>query len=150
MLRYGWFYGPGTYFAADGSTAAEVRKRRYPVVGDGGGVNSWIHVDDATGATVAALDRGAPGIYNVCDDDPAPLRDWLPVYAEALGAKPPRKVPKLLARLLAGKFAVDDDDAARRLQRQGEARARLDAALPELAPGLPRSPRLGRRPRMGA
>jgi 2-alkyl-3-oxoalkanoate reductase len=107
VLRYGWFYGPGTYFAADGSTAAEVRKRRYPVVGDGGGVNSWIHVDDAAAATVTAIEHGAPGIYNVVDDEPAALRDWLPVYAEALGAKPPRRVPKLLARLVAGRFAAE-------------------------------------------
>lgn len=107
VLRYGWFYGPGTYFASDGSTAAEVRKRRYPVVGDGGGVNSWIHVDDAAAVTVTAVERGAPGIYNVVDDEPAPLREWLPVYAEAIGAKPPRKVPKLLARILAGRFAAE-------------------------------------------
>lgn len=107
VLRYGLFYGPATYFAADGSTAKEVARRRYPVVGDGGGVTSWIHVEDAASATVAALDSGAPGIYNVVDDEPAPLHTWLPIYADALGAKPPRRVPKLLARLLAGKFAAE-------------------------------------------
>jgi nucleoside-diphosphate-sugar epimerase len=106
VLRYGFFYGPGTYFAADGATAAEVRKRRYPVVGSGSGVFSFIHVEDAAGATVAALDRGASGIYNVTDDEPAPMREWLPVYAEALGAKPPRRVPVFLARIVAGRFAT--------------------------------------------
>jgi nucleoside-diphosphate-sugar epimerase len=106
VLRYGMFYGPGTYYAADGSTAEQVRKRRFPIVGDGGGVFSFIHLDDAASANVAALDHGAPGIYNVCDDEPAPLREWLPVYAEALGAKPPRRVPAWLARLLAGRLAV--------------------------------------------
>ena len=106
VLRYGFFYGQGTYFAADGATAAEVRKRRYPVVGRGSGVFSFIHVEDAAGATVAALDRGATGIYNVTDDEPAPMREWLPVYAEALGAKPPRRVPLFLARIVAGRFAT--------------------------------------------
>jgi len=106
VLRYGFFYGPGTYYAADGSLAQEVRKRRFPVVGDGGGVNSFIHVADAAGATVAALDNGKPGIYNVCDDEPAPVRDWLPVYAEALGARPPLRIPAWLARPLAGKLGV--------------------------------------------
>ena len=78
-------------------------KRRFPVVGKGTGTFSFIHVDDAAAAIVAALERGAPGIYNVVDDEPAPLREWLPVYAEALGAKPPRRVPVWLARLVAGK-----------------------------------------------
>jgi nucleoside-diphosphate-sugar epimerase len=106
VLRYGFFYGPGTYYASDGSTAEDVRKRRMPVVGQGEGVFSFIHLGDAADATVAALERGAPGVYNVVDDDPAPMRDWLPVYAEALGAKPPLRVPKLLARLVAGKQAA--------------------------------------------
>jgi nucleoside-diphosphate-sugar epimerase len=105
VLRYGWFYGPGTYYGADGSTAEEVRKRRFPIVGDGGGVFSFIHVDDAASATVAALDQGE-GVYNVCDDEPTPLREWLPVYAEALGAKPPRRVPAWIARLVAGKVVA--------------------------------------------
>ena len=106
VLRYGWFYGPGTYYADDGATAQDVRKRRFPVVGDGGGVFSFVHVDDAAVATVAAVERGAPGLYNVVDDDPAPLRDWLPAYAQAIGAKPPRRVPVWLARLIAGKFVA--------------------------------------------
>ncbi len=106
VLRYGWFYGPGTYYADDGATAQDVRKRRFPVVGDGGGVFSFIHVDDAAAATVAAVERGAPGLYNVVDDDPAPLRDWLPAYAQAIGAKAPLRVPVWLARLVAGKFVA--------------------------------------------
>ncbi len=106
VLRYGFFYGPGTYYAADGYLAKETRKRRQPIVGPGTGVFSFCHVDDAASATVAALDRGAPGVYNVCDDEPAAMRDWLPVYAEALGAKKPLRVPKFVARLAAGRFAV--------------------------------------------
>jgi 2-alkyl-3-oxoalkanoate reductase len=106
VLRYGFFYGPGTYYAPDGSSAEDVRRRRMPIVGGGEGVFSFIHVDDAADATVAAVERGAPGIYNVTDDDPAPMREWLPVYAEALGAKRPMRVPKLLARLVAGNAAA--------------------------------------------
>ena len=106
VLRYGQFYGPGTYYASDGSVAEQVRRRRFPIVGGGRGTFSFIHVEDAASATVAAVDRGAPGIYNVVDDEPAPGRDWLPVYAEALGAKPPRRVPAWLARIAAGRFAV--------------------------------------------
>ena len=107
VLRYGFFYGPGTsYAASDGPGAENVRRRRFPIIGNGAGVWSWIHVDDAAAATVAALERGAPGIYNVVDDDPAPLREWLPAYADAIGAKSPLRVPKLLARLVAGPQAV--------------------------------------------
>jgi nucleoside-diphosphate-sugar epimerase len=105
VLRYGWFYGPGTHYGEDGSLAGDVRRRRFPVVGSGAGLFSWIHVDDAADATVAAAERGAPGVYNVTDDEPAALRDWLPVYAEAIGAAPPRRVPVWLARLFAGKVA---------------------------------------------
>jgi nucleoside-diphosphate-sugar epimerase len=106
VLRYGLFYGPGTAFARDGSTAAMVRKRAFPVVGRGTAVYSYIHVDDAAGATVAALDHGAPGAYNVVDDDPAMMREWLPKYADALGARPPRRVPRFIVRLAAGKFGL--------------------------------------------
>ncbi len=103
VLRYGWFYGPGTYYAEDGSLAADVRRRRLPIIGSGAGLTSFIHVDDAAAATVAAVERGAPAVYNVTDDELAPMRDWLPVYAEAIGAKRPFRVPVWLARLLAGK-----------------------------------------------
>jgi nucleoside-diphosphate-sugar epimerase len=106
VLRYGFFYGPGTPYASRGFWEREVRRRRFPVVGRGDGVFSFIHVDDAADATVAAVERGSPGIYNVVDDEPAPMRDWLPVYAEAIGAKPPRRVPRFVARLLAGPYVV--------------------------------------------
>ena len=103
VLRYGWFYGPGTFYGEGGSMARDVARRRFPIIGEGRGLNSFIHVDDAAAATVAAVERGAPGIYNVVDDEPAPLRDWLPVYAEAIGARRPLRIPVWLARLLAGK-----------------------------------------------
>jgi nucleoside-diphosphate-sugar epimerase len=106
VLRYGQFYGPGTYYAPGGAIARQVSKRMLPTIGAGTGVASFIHVEDAAGATVAALDRGAPGIYNVTDDEPAPMKEWLPVYAEALGAKPPRHVPTWLARIVGGRMAV--------------------------------------------
>jgi nucleoside-diphosphate-sugar epimerase len=83
-----------------------VCKRRFPIVGDGGGVWSFVHLDDAAAATVLALEEGSPGIYNVVDDEPAPVREWLPVLAESIGAKPPRHVPRWLARLLAGDAGV--------------------------------------------
>jgi nucleoside-diphosphate-sugar epimerase len=105
VLRYGQFYGPDTYFDRGGSIANDVTKRRFPIVGKGTGLFSFIHVDDASDATVAAVERGAPGIYNVVDDDPAPMREWLPVYAEALGAKRPFRVPLFIARLVAGPLA---------------------------------------------
>ena len=106
VLRYGFFYGPGTTYAPGGGTAEAIRKRQFPIVGTGTGVFAFIHVEDAASATVAALDRGAPGVYNVVDDDPAPLRDYLPALADALGAKRPLRVPKLVARLAAGSMAV--------------------------------------------
>jgi 2-alkyl-3-oxoalkanoate reductase len=101
VLRYGGFYG-----AANDGLIEPVRKRQFPIVGDGGGFFSWIQLDDAATATVLALESGHAGIYNVVDDEPAPVRDWLPVLASALGAKPPRHVPRWLARLLAGDAAV--------------------------------------------
>jgi len=108
VLRYGGFYGPGTTLSADPSAShtAAVRKRQFPVVGDGGGVWSFIHIDDAAAATAVAVERGERGIYNVVDDDPAPARDWLPELAHTLGAKPPRRVPRWLGRLLAGEAAT--------------------------------------------
>jgi nucleoside-diphosphate-sugar epimerase len=111
VLRYGFFYGPGTYYAANGTSTDDVRRRRLPIVGKGSGVFSFIHVDDAADATVAAVARGAPGVYNVTDDEPAPMSEWVPVFAQAAGAKPPRRVPVWLARFVAGKdvsnFAVE-------------------------------------------
>lgn len=101
ILRYGVFYG-----AENDGLIEPVRKRQFPIVGEGGGYASWIHLDDAAAATVLAVERGEPGVYNVVDDDPAPVREWLPVLAEALGAKPPRHVPRWLARLVAGDAAV--------------------------------------------
>ena len=106
VLRYGFFYGPGTAYGPGGYFEREVRRRRFPVAGKGTGTFPFIHIDDAAEATVAAVARGAPGIYNVVDDEPAPLREWLPVYAEAIGAKRPWRVPRFLARLLAGEYAV--------------------------------------------
>jgi nucleoside-diphosphate-sugar epimerase len=100
-LRYGGFYG-----AANDGLIEPVRKRQYPIIGDGGGITSFIHLDDAAAATVLALERGGPAIYNIVDDEPAPAREWLPVFADALGAKPPRRLPTWLARLIAGEAAV--------------------------------------------
>jgi nucleoside-diphosphate-sugar epimerase len=105
-LRYGILYGPGTGFAADGELTPMIRKRRFPIVGDGGGVWSFINVDDAATATLAAIDRGAPGIYNVADDEPVRVADWLPELARALGAPPPRRVPAWLGRLATGEVGV--------------------------------------------
>jgi nucleoside-diphosphate-sugar epimerase len=101
VLRYGGFYG-----AANDGLIEPVRKRQFPIVGDGGGVMSFIHLDDAAAATVLALEHDGSGIYNVVDDEPAPVREWLPVLASALGAKPPRRFPRWLARLIAGEAAV--------------------------------------------
>jgi 2-alkyl-3-oxoalkanoate reductase len=108
VLRYGGFYGPGTAIsrAPDAPMAAPIRKRWFPIVGDGGGVWSHVHIDDAATATVAAVDRGEPGIYNIVDDEPAPVREWLPALASALDAKPPRRIPRWLGRLAAGEAAT--------------------------------------------
>jgi nucleoside-diphosphate-sugar epimerase len=134
VLRYGGFYG-----APDDAQIELVRKRRFPIVGDGGGIWSFVHLDDAAAATVLALERGEPGIYNVVDDEPASVRVWLPALAAALGAKPPRRVPRWLARIAAGESGGRADDGGQgRLERQGEARARLAARPPELADRLRR------------
>jgi nucleoside-diphosphate-sugar epimerase len=101
VLRYGVFYG-----AANDGLVEPVRRRRYPIVGEGGGMVSWMHLDDGAAATVLALEHDGPAIYNIVDDDPAPVREWLPVLAESLGAKPPRRFPRWLARLFAGEAAV--------------------------------------------
>jgi nucleoside-diphosphate-sugar epimerase len=106
VLRYGYFYGPGSSISASGSMGEDIARRRMPIVGNGQGVWSFIHVDDAARATVAALTTGAPGAYNVVDDDPAPVAQWLPALAEALGARRPRHVPAFIARLAAGSYGV--------------------------------------------
>ena len=107
VLRYGGFYGPGTGLAPGGDQFEMIRKRKFPVIGDGGGLWSFAHTEDVATATLAALERGRPGeIYNVCDDEPAPVREWLPTLARTLGARPPRHVPVWLARLMASPAAV--------------------------------------------
>jgi 2-alkyl-3-oxoalkanoate reductase len=93
VLRYGGFYGPGTSFAEDGESVEAIRKRKFPIVGNGGGLASFIHVEDAARATVAAIERGRRGIYNIVDDEPASQREWLPVLAQALRADPPAQAP---------------------------------------------------------
>ncbi len=106
VLRYGGFYGPGTSMARDGEHLRQIRRRRYPVVGDGAGVWSFIHIEDAAEATVAAVARGRRGIYHIVDDEPAAVAEWLPAVADALGAKPPHRVPRAVGRLLAGEAAA--------------------------------------------
>ncbi|HEX5146191.1 MAG TPA: NAD(P)-dependent oxidoreductase, partial [Conexibacter sp.] len=107
VLRYGGFYGPGTGAAPGGDQWEAVRARKFPLVGDGGGIWSFCQIEDAASATLAALERWTPGqLYNVCDDDPAPVREWLPAIARAAGGKPPRRVPRWLGRLAAGEHGV--------------------------------------------
>jgi nucleoside-diphosphate-sugar epimerase len=107
VLRYGGFYGPGTSLGPDGGEHTEtIRRRRFPVVGKGGGVWSFVHIEDAAEATVAAVERGRRGIYNIVDDDPAAVAEWLPAVAAAVGGRPPRRVPRWLGRLLAGEAAA--------------------------------------------
>jgi nucleoside-diphosphate-sugar epimerase len=105
-LRYGGFYGPGTSLSRGGEQLAQIRARKFPVVGDGAGVWSFVHVEDAARATLLAVERGGRGIYNVVDDEPAPVREWLPAAAQIVGAKPPRHVPVWLGRLVAGEAAT--------------------------------------------
>ncbi len=102
VLRYGLFYGPGTSLAPDGEQVEAVKSRKFPVVGSGAGMSSFIHVDDAATATALAVGQGEPGIYNVVDDEPAPAREWLPALAELVDAKRPMRVPRWVGRLLAG------------------------------------------------
>ena len=107
VLRYGGFYGPGTSLSREGGAQLEqIRRRKFPVVGDGGGIWSFIQIEDAAEATVAALTRGRRGIYNVVDDDPAPVAQWLPAAARAVGAPAPRHVPRWLGRIAAGEAGV--------------------------------------------
>jgi nucleoside-diphosphate-sugar epimerase len=105
-LRYGNFYGPGTGLDLNGNIVAQIRKRRFPIVGDGSGVWSFAHMDDAAAAAIAAIAHGGPGVYNVTDDEPLPVSVWLPLLAQAVGAKPPMHVPLWLGRLAAGEVGV--------------------------------------------
>lgn len=108
VLRYGGFYGAGTSMAVspDGEMTEAVRARKLPVLGSGGAVWSFIHVEDAAEATAIAVEEGEPGIYNIVDDSPAPVKEWVPKYAEAIGAKPPRHIPRWLGRIFAGEMGV--------------------------------------------
>ncbi len=123
-LRYGIFYGPGTGIAKDGPIIELIRKRRMPIVGDGAGIWSFIHVQDVARATVAAMSRGTPGLYNVVDDDPAAVSTWLPVLADAIGAEPPRKVPVWLAKL-----AIGDDGVMMMTKSRGGSNAKARREL---------------------
>jgi nucleoside-diphosphate-sugar epimerase len=105
-LRYGALYGPGTGIAKDGFIVELIRKRKLPIVGDGAGIWSFIHTADVARATVAAMSHGEPGIYNVVDDEPAPVSTWLPALAETLGAKPPHKIPAWIGRFAIGEVGV--------------------------------------------
>ena len=105
-LRYGGFYGPGTSLGRGGVHVDMIRARKFPIVGAGTGIWSFCHIDDAASATVAAIERGAPGVYNIGDDEPAAVREWLPVLAAEIGAPPPRHVPAWLARPLVGPQAM--------------------------------------------
>jgi nucleoside-diphosphate-sugar epimerase len=106
VLRYGVFYGPGTSLAPGKAQFELVRKRKFPLVGEGGGVWSFVHVADAAEATLAAVEHGSRGVYNVVDDDPAPVAEWLPALAQTLGAKKPMRVPRFVGRLFAGEAGV--------------------------------------------
>jgi nucleoside-diphosphate-sugar epimerase len=106
VLRYGYFYGPGTAYAPDGQIGGAARRRRLPVIGGGAGVWSFIHVEDAASATTAALSSGTPGVYNVVDDDPAPAAAWVPAFCAAVGAPAPRRTPAFLAKRVVGEYVV--------------------------------------------
>lgn len=106
VLRYGNFYGPGNATSREGALGEMLRKGKMPVVGGGTGVWSFVHIDDVAAATVAALDRGAPGIYNIVDDEPAPVNQWIPLLAEEVGGRSPMRLPAWVARPLIGEFGV--------------------------------------------
>jgi nucleoside-diphosphate-sugar epimerase len=124
VLRYGFWYGPGTSFAPDGYTAQQVRRRRYPLVGAGTGMQPFIHMDDVVETTVLALERGESGVYNVTDDDPAPMHQWLPAYAAAIAAPEPRRVPAWLARLAVGPLVTSQS-----LRMRGASNEKVKRAL---------------------
>jgi nucleoside-diphosphate-sugar epimerase len=124
VLRYGGFYGPGTSLAPDGAMIEQIRRRRFPVIGDGAGVWSFVHIGDAADATVAAIEHGTRGVYQVVDDEPARVSDWLPAVASALVAKPPRHLPGFVGRILAGEVAM-----VMMSEMRGASNARAKAAL---------------------
>jgi nucleoside-diphosphate-sugar epimerase len=105
-LRYGFFYGPGTWYSPKGTMGVQLMRRFLPIIGDGAGLASFIHIDDAVDATVRAMTAGDPGIYNVTDDEPATWRDWVTEAASLLGAKPPRRLPAWLVKLVGGPIPV--------------------------------------------
>jgi nucleoside-diphosphate-sugar epimerase len=123
-LRFGYFYGPGTAYGTAGSLFEDVERRRFPVAGSGTGVFSFVHVDDAAAATLVAIEGSATGIFNVVDDEPAPVSEWLPAYASAIGAKRPRRVPSWLVRVVGGPGAV-----AIMLSQRGASNARAKRDL---------------------
>jgi nucleoside-diphosphate-sugar epimerase len=123
-LRYGYLYGPGTGLTKRGAWDGNLRRRRLPLVGAASGVFSLLHVDDAASATVAALARSGPAVYNVVDDDPAPVRDWVPAFAEAVGAPRPWRVPAWVGRVFAGRLAV-----ALVTEQRGASNARIKREL---------------------
>ncbi|HXD69090.1 MAG TPA: NAD(P)-dependent oxidoreductase [Gaiellales bacterium] len=149
-LRYGSLYGPGTSMSEE--YTALIRRRKFPVVGDGAAVWSFIHVADAAAATVAALDHGAPGVYNIVDDEPAPVSEWLPELAAILGAKPPRHIPAWIGRLATGQVGVammtqsrgSSNAKARRELRWEPAHPSWRTGFAETAGGAPRGVRSGR------
>ncbi len=122
VLRYGFFYGPGTTYAPGSPGVRDIARRRFPVLGDGAGMFSFVHVDDAADATVRALDHGAPGIYNITDDEPVRQGDWVPAMAAAMAAPPPRRVPVWVGRLAAGPMA----SAMSELRGASNAKARTE------------------------
>jgi nucleoside-diphosphate-sugar epimerase len=125
VLRYGGFYGPGTGMAPGGEQVEMIKKRQFPLVGNGNGLWSFLHADDLATATLAAIEKGRPGeIYNIVDDEPAPTREWLPFLASELGAKPPRHVPAWLARIVASPAAV-----AMMTEARGASNAKAKAEL---------------------
>ena len=127
VLRYGFLYGPGTSLDRGGEQLEMIRKGKFPVIGGGGGVWSFVHVGDAADATVAALERGRRGIYNVVDDEPAPVAEWLPAVATTLGARKPWRVPRFVGRLAAGEAGVVMMTSTRGASN-AKARAELDWA----------------------
>ncbi len=132
VLRYGGFYGQGTSLGEGGFQLEGVRRRRFPVGGGGTGVSSFIHIDDAAATTLAAIESAKPGLYNIVDDDPAPVVEWLPALAEAIRQASPGSPRVAGSPVRRSSRGGHDDGGTRGLQRQGKARPRVAALLPEL------------------